>query len=481
MPNRHATVRHAPGRSPASVVGWLVAILVALTALTAAPGLGMTTARAADPTPTPSPAPIRSGVRVVDLSPTPTPAPTAAPSGATILGSSVRFHGRGYGHGVGLSQYGARGRALAGMAADVILAHYYQGTTQARMAPDAAIRVRVLAGFTASAKNPLVLYGRRGEWTIDGVATVFPQDAKVTVVPTTAGGVTTWRVKVVSPGGTTLYDAATAGFRARGATSSATIQVASRTSERDEYRGAVRVRVTSTSATLNVVNELPLETYLRGVVPAEMPSSWPVEALKAQSIAARSYAARRLRPGVSYYDVTDDTSSQVYLGREGERASTNAAIAATKGIVLMSGTAIANTMFHSAGGGATEHNENVYVSATGKKTAGAVSYLRGSADRAPDGTPYDAASPYATWATATYSRAQLSSWFGSDSRTNVGSLTALDLRRRGVSGRLISVTLIGSLGTKTVSGDVFRSVFNAKRPAGDPMMRSTLVDTKPVP
>ena len=125
-------------------------------------------------------------------------------------------------------------------------------------------------------------------------------------------------------------------------------------------------------------------------------------------------------------------------------------------------------MFHSAGGGATEHNENVYVSSTGAKVAGPVSYLRGSRDRRPDGTAYDDASPYATWSTATYTRAQVSAMFAADGRTNVGSLTVIDLRDRGVSGRLISVVLTGSNGTKTVSGDVFRSVFNAGRPAGRP-------------
>jgi stage II sporulation protein D len=179
--------------------------------------------------------------------------------------------------------------------------------------------------------------------------------------------------------------------------------------------------------------------------------------------------------------VSDDTSSQVYLGKEGEKGATDAVILATAGVVRRSGSAIANTLFHSTGGGATEHNENVFVSSTGAKVAGPVSYLRGRADRAPDGTPYDAGAPYETWKTKAYSRTQLSSWFAKDPRTNVGSLTALDLRDRGVSGRLISVTLIGSSGTKTVSGDVFRAVFNANRPAGDPSMRSTLVDTKPVP
>jgi stage II sporulation protein D len=217
------------------------------------------------------------------------------------------------------------------------------------------------------------------------------------------------------------------------------------------------------------------------VVPAEMPSSWPREALRAQSIAARSFAARRLRPGVSWYDVADDTTSQVYLGVEGEKAATDTAISDTAGTVLMSGSTIANTLFHSAGGGATEHNENVYVSSTGVKVASPVSYLRGVADRRDDGSTYDSTSPYATWATDTYTRTALSGIFAGDSRTNVGTLAALDLRARGVSGRLIRVTLYGSLGSKTVSGDVFRSVFNARRPSGDPSMRSTLVDTTPVP
>ena len=142
--------------------------------------------------------------------------------------------------------------------------------------------------------------------------------------------------------------------------------------------------------------------------------------------------------------MTDDTSSQVYRGALGEKATTNAILAAEPGVVLRSGSAIANTLFHSTGGGATENNENVYVSSTGARVAGAVSYLRGSPDRAPDGTSYDAASPYATWRTTTYTVAQLSAWFAADARTAVGTLRAIDLRHRGVSGRLISVTLVGS-------------------------------------
>jgi SpoIID/LytB domain protein len=403
----------------------------------------------------------------------------------TPLGPTVTIHGRGYGHGVGMSQHGARGRALAGATSTEILAHYYQGATLDPIAIDTPIRVRVLNGFKASGTRPLVLYGRRGEWRFDGSATAYPKDARIevrpTVTQTASGTAVTWRVKVIGPTGTILRSATTTSFRMRGVTNTTVFQVASRTSSYDTYRGAVRIGLQATAPLASATNELTLERYLRGVVPAEMPSTWPVEALRAQAIATRSYAARRLRPGVSYFDVPDDPSSQVYLGVLGEKPATTAAVADTAGIVLKSGSSIANTLFHSAGGGATEHNENVYVSATGEKVAGPVSYLRGSPDRRADGTPFDSSSPYATWKTATYTRSQLSTWFGRDSRTNVGSITALDLSDRGVSGRLISVTLIGSGGTKTVSGEVFRTVFNRNRPSGDPSMRSTLFDLKPVP
>jgi stage II sporulation protein D len=232
---------------------------------------------------------------------------------------------------------------------------------------------------------------------------------------------------------------------------------------------------------LRVINVLGLDAYLRGVVPAEMPSSWPVEALKAQAVAARSYAARRLRPGISTFDVYDDTRAQVYLGARGERPTSNAAITATAGAVLRSGSSIANALFHSTGGGATENNEFAFVSPAGAIVAGPVSYLRGSPDRAEDGTPYDAGAPFATWGTAAYTGTELSAIFASDERTNVGAMTALDLTNRGVSGRLIRVTLIGALGSKTVSGDVFRTVFNTWRPAAEPSLRSTLFDTQPIP
>ena len=273
----------------------------------------------------------------------------------------MTFYGRGYGHGVGLSQYGARGRAAAGQGYAAILAHYFQGTTLGTVA-NSQIRVLVLNDFAASSTHPLTIYGRTGTFTIDGISKTFPKDARVRIYPTTSSG-TTWKVVVTSAGGTTLHNGSIAkSFRIRPAQTSTRLQNYSKPSSYDRYRGVLRI-VASTK--VDVINELPLESYLRGVVPAEMPSNWHAEALKAQTVAARSFAARRLRPGVSTFDLYDDTRSQVYQGVLREATSTNSAITATAGKVVKSGSSIANTFFHSTGGGATENNENVFVSVFG--------------------------------------------------------------------------------------------------------------------
>jgi SpoIID/LytB domain protein len=439
--------------------------------------------------PTPDPAATAAPTAGPTAAPTaapPTAAPTAAPTpppGPVTLPSSITFYGRGYGHGVGLSQYGAHGRALDGQAAAGILAHYYQGTTLGAMS-NKQVRVLVLQAFAATPSNPAQVYGRGGTWAIDGIAKTFPADARLRFVPSTSGTTTTWQVIVNAADGTTLHKAASASSIRVRPGAGTTLQLWSKPSAYDRYRGVLRlIGRTGATAKVNVVNELPMETYLRGVVPGEVPATWPVEAVKAQTIAARSYAAYRLHPNDGTFDMYDDTRSQVYLGKLVEKAGSDAAISATAGVVLRTSTGgIANALFSSTGGGATEHNENVFVSETGAKVAGVFSYLRGSLDRRPDGTPYDAASPYAAWTTKTYTLAQIQSWFAADSRSNVGTLVALDLRNRGVSGRLISVTLIGANGTtKKVSGSVFRAIFNEHRPAGDRQMRSTLFGLAPIP
>jgi SpoIID/LytB domain protein len=442
----------------------------------------------ASPTAPPTAAPSAAATAAPTADPGATAAPTSSPSpsatpGPITLPASITVYGRGYGHGVGLSQYGAKGRAVDGQSAETILAHYYAGTSIATIG-NPQVRVLVLEGFAASSTNPVQVYGRTSTWTIDGVAQAFPVDARLRFIPTMSGTTTTWKVVVNASDGSTLYSAASSSNIRVRAASGATLQLWSSPSAYDRFRGVLRlVGRTDGTGTVYVVNELPMESYLKGVVPAEISASWPVEAIKAQTIAARSYAEYRLHPTTGTYDVYDDTRSQMYLGYLAEKSATSAAVGTTAGRVLRSSSgAKVTALFHSCGGGGTENNENVFVSATGAKIAGVYSYLRGSMDRRPDGTSYDDASPYTTWKTNTYTLAQIQAWFAADSRSNVGTLVAIDLRDRGVSGRLISVTLIGANGTtKKVSGDVFRSIFNAHRPSGDPMMRSTLFDLAPVP
>lgn len=410
---------------------------------------------------------------------TPPPSPAATAPTVTPLGDSVTFYGRGYGHGVGMSQYGARGRALAGQDAPTILAHYYQGTTLSLIDPATRIRVLVLSRWSAIDAHPLEIAGRSAAWRIDGIGAVFAPDARLRLSWSPAG---TWHLTVLAGDGTLLYDAPSpADIVVRSTTDDGRLQLVSKATRFNLYRGNLHLILTPTSAQVSVVDDVLLDAYLGGVVPVEMPPTWPAAALQAQAIAARSFAARRLHPGISFYDVPDTSASQLYRGSLAERPATNAAIAATSGQVLMSGSAIIDALFDSTAGGATESNENVYTTATGRVIGRAVSYLRGSSDRAPDGTAYDASSPYATWATRTYARSQLSAWFASDSRTNVGDLVALDLHDRGVSGRLISVTLIGTTGTRRVSGELFRAIFNKVRPPTDPSLRSTLLDLAPIP
>ena len=396
----------------------------------------------------------------------------------------MKLYGLGYGHGVGMSQYGAKGRALAGQTAEQILAAYFKGATLSTTSPTRLVRVLVLSGFAAPSTAPLVLVGRGGTWGFTGTETVFPADAQLLAWRTTTTdgtSTTTWQVTVLAPDGTTvLHSAVVSGAPAmRPLEASTSLQVASRPSIYNSYRGCL-VLVLGTSS-VSVVNHVELDQYLRGVVPAEMPTSWPREALRAQVIAARSYAVRELNPGTGTYDMVDDTRSQLYRGIRGERPVTDALIAAEPGAVIRAGTTIIKAFFFSTGGGATENNEYVFVSSKGAPGTSKVSYLRGITDRSADGIPYDLEAPYYDWTTSSLSRATLSAMFARDARTNVGSLTRLDLRRRGVSGRLYQVVLYGSKGTKTVSADTFRSVYNATKPSSAKTLRSNLFDTNPIP
>ena len=204
----------------------------------------------------------------------------------------------------------------------------------------------------------------------------------------------------------------------------------------DRYRGVLRIIASTTTPTVKVVNELPLETYLRGVVPVEMPSSWPTEALKAQAIAVPLVRRSPAAPGVSYYDVTDDTSSQVYRGALGEKAATNAIIA--------------RDARASSCAAAAAHRQHAVPLDRRRRDREQRERLRrrrpARRSPAPSATCAARATARPTGRRTTRHRRtrrgrrrrtpwpQLSAWFAADARTDVGTLTALDLRDRGVSG-----------------------------------------------
>ena len=475
-------MRTSPASSPPALP---VALALAALALlvSVAPVAATDPSVAPDATPAPTlPAGDPGATPVPEPTPTPYTAfvdPALAAGAASVpvgLPAAITFQGRGYGHGVGMSQHGARGRALAGQDTPEILAHYFPGTTVGLIDPATIVRVQVLSAYPATATRPLRIYARGGAWAIEGVAATFPADAQLRVwrVPvTTPTGTRTsaWRVDVVDAAGAMLHTGTMSrSFRVSPIDPTTTLQLWSKPSTYDRYRGSLLVVA---RAKPDVINELALDDYLRGVVPVEMPASWPAAALRAQAIAARSYAARRIKPAAAF-DLYDDTRSQAYRGVLAERQTTDEAVALTAGMVLQYAGAIADTYFHSSAGGATEANELVWVSSTGRVTGAPLPYLRGGPDRAPDGTAYDAAAGHYAWQSATYTPEQLGSILARDPRTAVGTLLAIDLSRRAPSGRVIAVTLAGSAGTRTVSAEVFRVVFNRHKPSGHPVLKSTL-------
>ena len=155
-----------------------------------------------------------------------------------------------------------------------------------------------------------------------------------------------------------------------------------RTSTYDTYRGALRVGL-KTTAPLASVDE---RAAARGATcaascPAEMPSTWPTEALQAQAIAARSYAARRLRPGESYYDVPDDTSSQVYLGVLGEKARHDRGHRRRRPASCSRAARASPTRCSTRPAAARPSTTRTSTCRRRAKGRRAVSYLRGSLDR----------------------------------------------------------------------------------------------------
>ena len=320
--------------------------------------------------------------------------------------------GRGFGHGVGMSQYGAYGFAIHGKGYRAILAHYYRGTAIGRLAQ--ARVVRVLLDVSRGG------VGFSGATSACGKALSPDLDYEAR-----RSGAT---VRLRSGAGKPLANCGPK-LRAAGA---GRVEI----DGNGAYRGVLELVPTESDAgALNVINAVPVDQYVKGVVPNESPPSWPQAALRAQALAARSFALSAQVDG-NGFDLYDTVSSQVYEGIESETASTNLAANATKGEVVVYGGEIAQTYFSACSGGHTESVQNVFFGP-------AIPYLVGVPD------PYDNLCPLHTW-TLRFSEAEISAELGS---YLAGRLQRVEIVRRGVSPRIVWARLHGSGGVTKVRGD----------------------------
>ena len=210
--------------------------------------------------------------------------------------------------------------------------------------------------------------------------------------------------------------------------------------QKRRYRGSLWIRPQGEA--LQAVNLVGLETYLASVVGSEMPASWPLEALRAQAVAARTYALRALRPSSGRaYDLKATVASQVYLGVEAETASTQAAVAGTRGLVLTYGDGLIEAVFHSSAGGTTENS--------GELWAQQLPYLVSVAD-------FDRESPVRDW------RLPLSDDLVLKAFPEIGSLERIDVLSTSSSGRVRQARVVGSAGVALVSGAELRSRLGLK-------------------
>lgn len=223
------------------------------------------------------------------------------------------------------------------------------------------------------------------------------------------------------------------------------------------YRGELDVWYDG--STVQIVNRLPLEEYLRGVVPRELLSS-QVEAVKAQAVVARTYAQAKLRGPEVRWDVRDDTSHQVYGGVAAEHATSDAAVRETAGRLLtFDGKLAERVVYHSTCGGATEDNERVFSSV-------AIPYLRAVECRDPAGQPWCAASKYSSWQ-AEWTLEDLGQEVSRHLGKPVPPVRGLGVLERTPSGRVARLAVLLDGGTSLeLRGDDMRRALRFQDPQG---------------
>jgi stage II sporulation protein D len=331
--------------------------------------------------------------------------PASAAAGTVFL-----LDGRGWGHGVGMSQWGAEGYARHGFGYRQILAHYYPHT-HIGLAPARDVRVLLWQGqddVRVGSAAPFVVVDGRGR-TLHYPARSVVVDRRFML-----------RHKHWQPPLT--FEPGAQPLAANGL----------------GYRGNIVVKARPDG--LTIVNALPLDRYLRGVVPWEVPKGWHAQTYEAQAVAARSYTLATLHPTADF-DLYADTRSQMYGGIRAERTETNLAVGATAGQVLVWRDRIIPAYYFSTSGGRTSSIHDAWPKAK------QVPYLVSVND------PYDYLSPHHVWPTQVLSAAQVA--------RALGVSGVRDMRVvRNSSGRAAAVRVLTARGWKRFAGAAIRARFH---------------------
>jgi stage II sporulation protein D len=363
--------------------------------------------------------------------------PARADSAVSARSGSFTIRGAGWGHGWGMSQYGAYGAARNGLSWKQILAFYYRGTRLGKMPSGTKIKVWI----TADNDNSLQVLPASGLAVRDTAGHVY-------TLPTGAR-YTSWRISRSGAGYRLSYRTSSGSYvtKSTGLTSgtwsfstrSKIVKVVLPNGSVRAYRGSVALIKRGTGG--RTINNVLLEDYVRGVVPTEMPTSWPPNAVRAQAVAARSYAVRLQKfARYSGYDICDTTACQVYGGMGRETSGGNAAVKATAGTIVTYRGVVALTQFAPSNGGHTARGDYPYLAAH------------------PD--PYDGVIKSQAW-TRTLSASSIGrAW------PSVGTVRQLQITSRDGAGawggRVKVIKIIGSSRTATVSGTTFQHMFGMR-------------------
>jgi stage II sporulation protein D len=343
----------------------------------------------------------------------------AGPASAFSTQYKFTIDGHGWGHGVGMSQWGAYGYAKHGWVYKDILKHYYTGISFSAVG-NATIRVNLRSGLRA------VKLSCPKDYTVQG-------SGRVWTIPAGTTAKTTWTslgYRVVAGSLRKTFNAAPT-FKP----SSGSLRLITKTDLGDDgaYRGTIRVMH---SGGLMMINHVPLESYLRGVVPHEVSPSWPREALKTQACAARAFALGSRQSGKPW-DVYCDVRDQAYVGVGIEDSRTDAAVRGTAGVCPTYGGQPIVATYFSCSGGQTEDVKNVW--------GGDYPYLKGVDD------PYDSYGSLHDWGPIRRSSSQIGGPLGA-----TGSVRAVYTLKRGTSPRIVKAAVIASKGTTFIDGGSLR-------------------------